>query len=73
VLGYVSLVVTIGIIIYNVYEAKNPTHVLSNTHKGYVSPKGRMASILQHFFMLEIDLKYPYLNANSEDIYSPLD
>jgi hypothetical protein len=46
VLGYVSLVVTIGIIIYNVYEAENPTHVLGNTHKGDASPQGRMASIL---------------------------
>lgn len=47
--------------------------LLEAWQKGDVSPKGRMASILQHFFMLGIDLKRPYLNANSEDIYSPLD
>ncbi|MBW4645358.1 MAG: hypothetical protein KME23_20600 [Goleter apudmare HA4340-LM2] len=36
------------------------------------TPHGRMASILQHFSLEEIELQRPYLNANSEDIYTPL-
>lgn len=33
---------------------------------------GRMASILQNFSLRQIRLRYPYLNPNSEDIYTPL-
>ena len=37
------------------------------------SPKARIALIFQHFSHIGIKLQRPYLNANSEDIYSPLD
>lgn len=37
------------------------------------SPESRMTSILQNFSRLEIDVNRPYLNANSEDIYTPLE
>lgn len=36
------------------------------------TPAGRLASILQHFSMLEIELQRPYLNPQSEDIFTPL-
>ncbi|MBG1267504.1 T3SS effector HopA1 family protein [Nostoc sp. WHI] len=36
------------------------------------SPEARMKYIRQHFKDLEIDLESPYLNPNSEDIYTPL-
>lgn len=39
---------------------------------GEDSPEQRMQSILNHFSYLGIDLSYPYLNANSEEIYTPL-
>jgi len=41
--------------------------------KGDGSPEGLMASILQQFSLLGIKLQRPYLNADSEDIYTPLD
>ncbi len=47
--------------------------LLSAWQKGDDSPEGRMLSIRQHFSLLGIELQRPYLNANSEDIYSPLD
>ena len=37
--------------------------------KGDESPECRMASILQQFSQLGIDLSKPYLNANSQDIF----
>jgi len=37
------------------------------------SPENRMTSIQQHFSLLGIDWQRAYLNANSEDIYTPLD
>lgn len=37
------------------------------------SPEARMKYIRQHFKGMEIDLERPYLNSNSEDIYTPLD
>ncbi|MBN4005262.1 T3SS effector HopA1 family protein [Nostoc sp. LPT] len=40
---------------------------------GDESPQNRMASIYQHFSFLGIDWQRSYLNANSEDIYTPLD
>jgi HopA1 effector protein family len=46
--------------------------LLETWHQGDDSPEGRMASILQHFSLMQIELQRPYLNANSEDIYSPL-
>lgn len=39
---------------------------------GEQSPQGRMNSICKHFSLLGIELKRPYLNTNSEDIYTPL-
>ncbi|MDJ0735409.1 MAG: T3SS effector HopA1 family protein [Nostocaceae cyanobacterium] len=36
------------------------------------SPESRMKYILQHFDNLGIDIEHPYLNPNSEDIYTPL-
>jgi len=41
--------------------------------KGDESPETRMTSIRQHFSLLGIDWQRSYLNANSEDIYTPLD
>ncbi len=46
--------------------------LLEAWHSGDDSPESRMASIRQHFSLLGIDLKHPYLNANSEDIYTQL-
>lgn len=40
--------------------------------QGNNTPAVRMSSILQHFSVHEIELQRPYLNANSEDIYTPL-
>lgn len=40
---------------------------------GNESPQNRMASIYQQFSLLGIDWQHSYLNANSEDIYIPLD
>jgi hypothetical protein len=37
------------------------------------SPQRRLELILQQFSRLKIDVNHPYLNANSEDIYTPLD
>jgi hypothetical protein len=49
-------------------------NALLKAHKnGDESPESRMKYILQHFECLGIDLERPYLNPNSEDIYTPLD
>lgn len=47
--------------------------LLSAWQKGDDSPEKRMVSIRQHFSLLGIQLQRPYLNANSEDIYTLLD
>lgn len=47
--------------------------LLEAHQKGDESPEYRMAAILKHFDLLGIDLERPYLNPNSEDIYTPLD
>jgi hypothetical protein len=47
--------------------------LLSAWLQGDDSKEGRMTSIRHHFSRLGIDLQCPYLNANSEDIYTPLD
>lgn len=47
--------------------------LLEAWHQGDGFPSVRMTSILQQFALLGIDLQRPYLNANSEDIYAPLD
>lgn len=49
------------------------TGLLEAWHSKDDSPESRMATIHKHFSLLKIDLKHPYLNANSEDIYTPLD
>lgn len=51
------------IIANGLMEAKN---------QGDNSPEARMEAIYQNFSLLNIDLNSPYLNANSEDIYAPL-
>ncbi|HEY9725378.1 MAG TPA: T3SS effector HopA1 family protein [Chroococcales cyanobacterium] len=47
--------------------------LLEAQEKGDDSPEKRMESILQNFSRLGIDVEHPYLNANCEDIYTPLD
>ncbi|AFY32114.1 T3SS effector HopA1 family protein [Calothrix sp. PCC 7507] len=46
--------------------------LLDAWQQGNNTPNGRIASILQHFSLQAIELQRPYLNANSEDIYTPL-
>lgn len=49
-------------------------HALMEAHeKGDESPETRMQYIIQHFDRLGIDLERPYLNPDSEDIYTPLE
>ncbi len=43
--------------------------LLEAWHQGDDSPQGRMQAILGQFYRLGIDLRRPYLNANSENIY----
>lgn len=47
--------------------------LLDAWYKGDNSPQGRMNSISQRFSMLGIELQRPYLNRNSDDIYTPLE
>ncbi len=46
--------------------------LLEAWQQGNESPQARMALIFQHFSHLGIEWQRPYLNANSEDIYTPL-
>lgn len=46
--------------------------LLAARRSGDESLESRIASIYQHFDQLGLALKQPYLNANSEDLYSPL-
>jgi hypothetical protein len=46
--------------------------LLDAWEQGNDSPESRMSSILQHFDSLEVELQRPYLNANSQDIYTAL-
>ncbi|MBD2345896.1 T3SS effector HopA1 family protein [Anabaena subtropica] len=46
--------------------------LLEAWQQGNDTPIGRMTAILQHFSSLNIELQRPYLNAYSEDIYTPL-
>ncbi|MEG3858575.1 T3SS effector HopA1 family protein [Microcoleus sp. herbarium12] len=46
--------------------------LLDAWQKGKDSPESRVASILQQFSQLGIDCNKPYLNANSQDIYTGL-
>lgn len=47
--------------------------LLEAWQKGDESPEARMSAIFEHFSLLGIDWKRAYLNANSEDIYTPLE
>lgn len=47
--------------------------LLEARQKGDETPESRMAAILQHFSLLGIEPQRSYLNAASEDIYTPLD
>jgi hypothetical protein len=47
--------------------------LLEAWQNGNDSSEGRMASILKQFSLLGIELQRTYLNANSEDIYLPLE
>jgi hypothetical protein len=46
--------------------------LLEAWYNGDDSPAGRMDAILQQLSLLEIDLQRVYLNANSEDTYTPV-
>ncbi|WP_017314970.1 T3SS effector HopA1 family protein [Mastigocladopsis repens] len=46
--------------------------LLEAWHKGDNTPEGRMTAIMQQFSLVNIELQRPYLNANSEDMYTPL-
>lgn len=46
--------------------------LLEAWRKGDNTPESRLAEILQQFSLLNIELQRPYLNANSEDIYTAL-
>ncbi|MBE8999595.1 MULTISPECIES: T3SS effector HopA1 family protein [unclassified Nostoc] len=46
--------------------------LLEAWHLGNDTPEDRIAAILRHFSLWEIELQRPYLNANSDDIYTPL-
>jgi hypothetical protein len=46
--------------------------LLEAWHQGDSSPDGRLDAIVRHFSLLNLDLQRPYLNCNSEDIYTPL-
>lgn len=47
--------------------------LLEAWHKGDESPDARIQAIVQQFALVGIELKCPYLNPNSEDIYRRLD
>lgn len=47
--------------------------LLEARQQGDESPESRIAAILRHFSLLGIELQHSYLNATSEDIYTPLD
>ncbi len=46
--------------------------LLEAWHQGNDTPAGRIKSILRHFSLCKIELQRPYLNANSDDIYTSL-
>ncbi|WP_414530581.1 T3SS effector HopA1 family protein [Nodularia chucula] len=47
--------------------------LLASWNQGDESSETKMQAILQQFTWLGIDLEHPYLNANSENIYTPLE
>ena len=46
--------------------------LLEAWQQGQDRPEQRLASIVQHFALMGIEMQRPYLNANSEDIYTVL-
>ncbi len=46
--------------------------LLDSWRQGNDTPAERMTAILQHFSLYKVELQRPYLNANSEDIYTSL-
>lgn len=46
--------------------------LINSWQKGDNSPEGRIMSIFEQFASQKIKLEYPYLNAHSEDMYTPL-
>jgi hypothetical protein len=48
------------------------TALLTIHQKGISSFDDRLSVMMQHFAHFRIDLRYPYLNPDSDDIYSPL-
>lgn len=49
------------------------TDALLETWHREDNPKARMQAILDRFAFVGIDLKHPYINPNSENIYTPVD
>ena len=47
--------------------------LLAAYQQGDESPQRRIAEIRQQFSLMGIDLQHPYLNSQSEDIYTPFD
>ena len=47
--------------------------LLEAWQQGNETPQARIALIVQHFSRLGLELQRPYLNANAEDIYTPLE
>jgi hypothetical protein len=47
--------------------------LLEAWHQGDDSPEAKMKAIFQHFSLLELDWQRAYLNAKSDDIYTPLE
>jgi HopA1 effector protein family len=47
--------------------------LLESHQTGEDSPEKRLASILKHFSLMDLDLNYPHLNPKSDDIYTALE
>ena len=47
--------------------------LLEARQTGNNSPKERMAAIMHNFSLSGVDLQHPYINADSEDIYTSLE
>ncbi|MDF5706651.1 MAG: T3SS effector HopA1 family protein [Nostoc sp. S4] len=47
--------------------------LLEAWNQGDDSPQAKMKAIFQHFSLLQLDWQYAYLNAKSNDIYTPLE
>jgi HopA1 effector protein family len=47
--------------------------LLESHQTGEDTPEKRLASILKHFSLMDLDLNYPHLNPKSDDIYTALE